>query len=208
MRLGWFGSRDRASYLHWNGASRCRRRIVEAMTRNQRSIGGLTAYLSCRCSKEAPSFDRGYLRLEESKMIGMWRGSRNSQVWSNPTCFNYADPSDNHRYGYLWNDSRGNQKTCWAINVGYLDVNAALAAVAQASDSEIAFDDEVVNGVACFKLAWLGNRLWVDENSSARVLRWESDYSDGTGPLLRGIRRLDDDRCSSVADETQFRAVL
>jgi hypothetical protein len=83
-------------------------------------------------------------------------------------------------YGYLWNDSSGNQNRCWALNVGYTDVNAVLAAVAQASDFEIAVDDEVVNGILCFKLAWSGNRLWVDENNLARVLRWESDYSDGT----------------------------
>ncbi|HEY2847387.1 MAG TPA: hypothetical protein VGI80_06165 [Pyrinomonadaceae bacterium] len=112
------------------------------MTHNQRSIGGLTAYLSCRCSKEALSFDRGYLRLKESNKIGMWRGSRNSQVWSNATCFNYADPTDGGVYGYLWNDSSGKQNACWALNVGYRDVN--------------------------------------DENNFARVLRWESDYSDDT----------------------------
>jgi hypothetical protein len=136
--------------------------------------------MSCRCSKEALSFDRGFLRLKESKKFGIWRGSRNSQVWSNATCCNVADPIDNAMYGYLWNDSSGKQQTFWALKVGYLDVNAALAAVAQASDFEIAVDEEVLNGIPCFQLSWSGHRLWVDENNFARVLRWESDYSDGT----------------------------
>lgn len=153
--------------------------ILSAIQANLTAIGSLTADVSCTCSNDALSFADGALYVKGAEQTAMWRGADNSQVRSNGTYFNVADPRDNATFGFLWNDSSGNQWASWALTVGYSDPRAALGAALQATDLELVTGTEVVNTVTCYKLVATGQRLWVDSSNTARVIRWEFDYQGG-----------------------------
>jgi hypothetical protein len=136
----------------------------------------LSCDLDCVSSQIEASFEDGTLCFRDSTDAAIYKPD-SGQSWLRTTVgFDYLK-DDGYAVQMVWGEE--NAYEMYRQNNGVIDVRAPLLIAAQ-MQGVWAESTGTAQGVDCIVLSNDGTRLWFDENSPTRLLRYEVDYADST----------------------------